>query len=266
MIVNQGSFKKSIRSLALRVFSRVENNGNCNFNTNGEKVFVKSLIEFFNKHFYDQIIMFDVGANTGEYTKMLLDNSIHLNKGASIHVFEPTGSCYQILEERFADCNRVILNKKAVSNDRRTACIYYDKPLSGLASLYKRNLDSFLIEMNQSEIVETIRLDDYIENSGVGHIHFVKIDIEGHEMAAFEGLGAYMRGDFIDFIQFEYGGANLDAHTSLMELYALFEKAGFLLAKVMPKGLDIRPYRPWMDNFQCANYVAISKKAAEKIQ
>ena len=85
-------------------------------------------------------------------------------------------------------------------------------------------------------------------------------------MAAFEGLGSYLNGDFIDFVQFEYGGANLDSHTSLMELYALFEKAGFVMTKVMRNGLDIRPYKPWMENFQYANYVAISRKIVDGLR
>jgi len=40
----------------------------------------------------------------------------------------------------------------------------------------------------------------------------------------------------------------------------LLEKGGFKVAKIMPRGLDVRPYSPWMDNFQYANYVALSPR------
>lgn len=50
-----------------------------------------------------------------------------------------------------------------------------------------------------------------------------------------------------------------------MELYVLFEDAGFVVAKIMRKGLEIRSYKPWMDNFQYGNYVAISKKKVDKL-
>ena len=119
--------------------------------------------------------------------------------------------------------------------------------------------------MNQSEIVETTPLDIYIKENSIEHINFLKIDIEGHEMAALLGIGGYFSGDFIDFIQFEYGGSHLDSHTSLMELYILFEKSGFKMSKIMPKDLDIRPYSPWMDNFQYANYVAISANIVDRL-
>ncbi len=94
----------------------------------------------------------------------------------------------------------------------------------------------------------------------------MKVDVEGHEMNVLTGLSSYLVENFIDFIQFEYGGTNLDSHTSLMELYELLEKSGFYVAKVMPCGLEIRTYQPWMDNFQYANYVAISKKIMERLK
>jgi len=44
-----------------------------------------------------------------------------------------------------------------------------------------------------------------------------------------------------------------------MEFYQFFISNGFKLAKVMPDGLEIRKYSPFMDNFNYSNYVAISE-------
>ena len=138
---------------------------------------------------------------------------------------------------------------------------------SGLISPTSRaNLSSIGMSLNQSETVQTIRLDSYIKAKRITHIHLLKIDIEGHEIAAFEGMGEYLSGDFVDFIQFEYGGANLDSKTSLMDLYALFESRGFVVGKLMPRGVELRAYKAWMENFQYANYVAISRPLAQKLQ
>lgn len=176
-------------------------------------------------------------------------------------------ACFDILNKRFSNytLHNIVLNKKAVSNNNGVAKIFYDVDKSGLASLYKRNLNSYTINMDKFEMVETVRLDTYITERSIDHIHFLKLDIEGHELAALHGLGTFRSGEFIDFIQFEYGGANIDSHTSLMELYVLFEDAGFVVAKIMRKGLEIRSYKPWMDNFQYGNYVAISKKKVDKL-
>lgn len=266
MIANQSSFRRKLRSLALRLLNHLENNGDANFEVNGEKLFLKNLVEYLKKSdSQGEVVFFDVGANTGEYCQLLLDEATQISTRAKVHVFEPTEACFETLQHKFQKINQVILNKKAASNSNGTAKIFYDQQKSGLASLYKRNLNTYSIFLDQSDLVETVRLDEYIEQIKLKHIHFLKVDIEGHEMAAFEGLGSYLAGDFIDFVQFEYGGANLDSHSSLVEFYTLFEKAGFVLAKVMRKGLDIRSYQPWMDNFQYANYIAISKNIVDQL-
>jgi FkbM family methyltransferase len=252
--------------LAFRIFSYLDNSGNADFDTNGERKFVENLFQRIARTDRGRYVFFDVGANVGEYTQMLLDKIASLHIASEVHVFEPTQSCFEVLTTKFGCMDYVILNRKAVSNSASAVEIYYDTEKSALASLYKRNLDAYSVEMNRSEIVETIRLDMYIETMGVRHIHLLKIDIEGHEFAAFEGLGAYLNGDFIDFVQFEYGGANLDSHTSLMDLYSVFNKAGFVMTKVMRNGLEVRQYYPWMDNFQYANFVAVSRRIMTELQ
>lgn len=260
MITRENSVIRKLRTLAFRIFLYLDNGGAADFDTNGEMKFVENLFDFVAHGEQSKAVFFDIGANIGEYTEMLLDKSSSLAVAPEIHVFEPTSSCFKVIMAKFGARGNVVLNHLAVSNSAGEVEIYYDAEQSALASLHKRNLDAYSVELNRSETVTTTRLDTYIERKGIKHIHFLKIDIEGHEIAAFEGLGRYLNGDFIDFVQFEYGGANLDSHTSLMDFYTLFDKAGFVMTKVMRNGLEVRPYKPWMDNFQYANYVAISKK------
>ena len=250
--------KRKLRSLSLKIFNFIENNGDCNFDTNGEKVFIDNLLYAFKNREGNKVV-FDIGANIGEYSKMIEDKSSELNIDINLHLFEPTKSCFSIISKKFNDEN-IVLNNFGASNENAKATIFYDKEKSGLASLYQRNLDSYGLELNQSEEIKLRRLDKYIEEKNIEHIDFVKIDIEGHELKAFEGFGKYLDGDFIDYIQFEYGGANLDSHTSLMEIYKFLEDRGFSIAKVMPNGLEVREYKPYMDNFNYSNYVAFSNK------
>jgi FkbM family methyltransferase len=265
MFARQTMIQRKLRSLALRLFYAVENNGDADFETNGERVFFNNLFALLTSNTAGDLILFDVGANVGKYSQMILDKSKMSNVNIRLHLFEPTSSSFEVIKEKFSGINQIILNRKAVSEIDGEAEIFFDRACSRWASLYKRNLSAFSVEMKRSEVVETIRLESYIERNGIKHINFIKLDIEGHEIAALKGVGRYLDHSFIDFIQFEYGGANLDSHTNLMELFALFESAGFVVAKVMPKGLDPRTYQPWMDNFQYANYVAISKNVTHKI-
>lgn len=264
MIIEQNKLLKKLRGLALKAFLALDNSGTADFATNGEQRFIEELFRYLARY-SEQPVFFDIGANIGEYTGLLLEKSSALPVMPEIHVFEPTNACFAELTAKYAGEATVKLNQLAVSNSCGAVTIYYDSDKSVLASLHKRNLDAYAVEMNRSETVATTRLDAYIESHGLGHINFLKIDIEGHELAAFEGLGRYLHNEFIDFIQFEYGGANLDSHTTLMDFYMLFEKAGFVMTKVMSGGLEVRPYRPWMDNYHYANYVAVSKKVLNSL-
>ena len=260
MFKKESYIKRKIRGLSWRVFNALENNGNYNFGQNGEKVFTDNLFNSFKSKMGGGIVVFDIGANIGEYTEMIKEKSNKLKLNTTLHLFEPTQSCYSFISDKFKNDDNITLNNFGVSNKDGSATIFYDKEKSGLASLYQRNLDSYNMQMDQSETIKLIRIDNYIEEKQIKHIDFIKIDIEGHELKAFEGFGKYISGDFIDYIQFEYGGANLDSHTSLMEIYKFLEDKGFKVAKVMPDGLEMRKYSPFMDNFNYANYVAVSNK------
>jgi len=253
--------KRKLKNLSLKVFNNIENNGNAIFEENGEKVFIGNLFEFFSKNVGKINVVFDIGANIGEYSTMIKKESEKFDLNISLHLFEPTESCFSVISNIFSDEN-ITLNNFGASNENGSATIFYDTEKSGLASLYQRNLDSYDLKLNKSEEIKLRRLDEYIEEKNIKHIDFIKIDIEGHELVALEGFGNYINLEFIDFIQFEYGGANLDSHTSLMEIYNFLNDRGFNVAKIMQQGLEIREYAPYMDNFQYSNYVAISERVS----
>ncbi|HEY9765442.1 MAG TPA: FkbM family methyltransferase, partial [Chroococcales cyanobacterium] len=203
-------------------------------------------------------VIFDVGANRGEYSRKILSIADRRGTELSLHLFEPTRSAFSSLAKDFLD-SRVSLNPFAVSNSEGTAEIFFDNEGSTLSSLYRRDLACYSIAMKGSETVETVRLDRYFREKAIEHVDLLKLDIEGHELFALQGMGSFLDSAFVDLIQFEYGGANLDSRTSLRDLYRILEEAGFRIAKVMPDGLELRSYQPWMENFQYANYVALSR-------
>ncbi|QLC50632.1 FkbM family methyltransferase [Methanolobus zinderi] len=257
MIIKNKSLKYNIAKKLYHLSVKIDNSGNSNFETNGEKRFIRNLFEDLKNR--DSLILLDVGGNIGDYTQMLFENAIKLNGTFQIHVFEPTRYCYSMLSKRFRD-KRILLNNTACSNINRSAEIYYDPEGSGLASMYNRNLKAIGNELKIKEMVKTQRLDDYIKKCNIDHIDFIKVDVEGHEKAVFEGIGDFLNPNFVDYIQFEYGGASLDSMTSLMNLYEILESKGFIVAKILPDSLHIREYSAFLDNFEYSNYVAISKR------
>jgi len=148
--------KTKFRSCLMSIFDRIENNNNCIFETNGERFFLERLFTNFSKDKNKTRIIFDVGANIGNYTQMLLEYAEFYELSIVIHVFEPTIRCFNILEDKFKIHDNVFLIKKRLSNIEKRRFIYYDSESSGLASLYKRNLKHYNIEFSRSEEIETI--------------------------------------------------------------------------------------------------------------
>ncbi|MDD8017201.1 MAG: FkbM family methyltransferase [Bacteroidota bacterium] len=251
-----------LKSIFFTLFNRLENNNNADFHKNGEERFLTEHIHSLK----GDIVLFDVGANVGGYSEILVEQCRKDRLHYSLHLFEPTQSCFAVLKQKFSLDENIHLNNVGVSDTCSTADIFYDTERSGFASLYHRDLSSVNVEMNKKEIISLIRLDEYLSQHNILRIDFLKIDIEGHELSAFRGMGKYLNVDFIKAIQFEYGGANLDSGTTLRQLYVLLQSAGFKIYKIKKNGIESRQYHLNMENYQYANYVALSPKYFLDIQ
>ncbi len=264
MFTKEIFIKRKIKIFAWKIFNKLENNNNTDFQRNGEKTFIENLFRYWKNCNNRRRVIFDVGANVGKYSEMLINYAQKFRLDFELHIFEPTKYCYSTLLKKFSNLDNVIINNFGVSNIEHETKIYYDEEGSGLASIYKRELDNLVLD--KRETIKLIRLEDYIAQKQISHIDFLKLDIEGHELFALEGLGEYLNSDFIDFIQFEYGGCNVDSRTYLRDFYDILGKKGFVIAKIMPNGLELKKYSPIMENFQYSNYIAISEKVFESFK
>lgn len=249
--------RNRMATLAFSLFNKLENNGNSDFATNGEEQFLEDLLSLYSGH---SAILFDVGGCTGKWSKLALDKAERFDTRVQIHIFEPVGSSYNELKKSFKNDSNVILNNFAISDKNGVVDIFYSDKKREWASLYKRNLRPLKLNLSRKEVVKSKTLEDYIKKSGVNHIDLLKLDIEGHELSALKGLGNYLDSRFISAIQFEYGGAYLQSAASLVDLFDLLENADFSIYKIMPDYLEPRLYEYYMENYQYANYVALSRK------
>ena len=96
--------------------------------------------------------------------------------------------------------------------------------------------------MDKKEEISLDTIDNYCEEQGIKKIHFLKLDIEGHELSALHGAKKMIANGNIYFIQFEFGGCNIDSATHFQDFY-YFLKGKYRIHRILKDGLkEIRHY------------------------
>jgi FkbM family methyltransferase len=125
-------------------------------------------------------VVLDIGAHIGYYTLIFAKA---VGEEGKVVAFEPTPENFAILKKNIElnGHKNVTAVQKAVSNVTGSALFYTSEDFPAVNSLR----DSF--GLKQSIRVETLRLDDYF--TGLPErVDFIKMDIEGAEAAAFQGM------------------------------------------------------------------------------
>lgn len=205
------------------------------------------------KYDKDRLVLFDVGANVGNYSRDL--HSV-FGENVDIYSFEPLDSTYNVLCDNVKSYSNVHCHNIGLSDQKQKLTIYTNKECSGLSSVYKRRLDYLNIKMSIMHECCFTTIDDFCESNGLEHIHFIKMDVEGHEISVLKGAQKKFAENKIDFIQFEFGGCNIDSRTFFQDFwYILHEK--YNIYKITSHGLyPIREYRATLEVFLTQNFLA----------
>jgi len=221
--------------------------------TNGENYFLSKIIE----QPKGKLIIFDVGANVGDYSGMVLEELKKKNiQDYELHLFEPQKSCFDKLKQLFSDNKKIVLNNFGLSDTSGEAEIHYDFSGSSSASLYNRKE----ISLPETEKIKLQTLDDYLEKSGIEKIHLLKIDTEGNEKKVLMGGINNLNPEKIPAVQFEYGGTYLDAGITLAEVIQLMIRQKYNVGKLQSKKIDYREdLGLFPEDYAYSNYVATDK-------
>lgn len=157
----------------------------------------KTSLKIWRKLCVDANVVLDIGANTGLYSLV----TKALNPTAKVYAFEPLPKVLEYLNYNVEINNFDIkVIPKAVSNFIGNAKVFLreEEEFSYSVTVNK----SLLAETTpQKELaIETLRLDDFIQQNKITSINLIKVDVETHEPEVIEGMGEYLDKYKPDFL------------------------------------------------------------------
>jgi FkbM family methyltransferase len=176
-------------------------------------------------------ILFDVGANLGEYSAELVRRSPQ----AHVYAFEPGPTAYSDIEARFAAQERVhVLNMAlGAAPEMRTLYVKSTSPRSPVASFYPRY---GVAQKDRTQPVEVTvdTVDEYCARNSIEHIDLLKIDVEGHDFQVLLGARRMLAEKRVSAVQFEFGEMHVHSRNFVRDFIELLD--GYRLARLLPKG------------------------------
>ena len=167
-------------------------------------------------------VVLDIGANIGYYALILSDL---VGKKGRVHCFEPDKKNFNYLEKATRSKGNITINHKAASSQTGAIKIYTSKNLNVDHRTYKPE------EYDQEIEIEAVSMDDYLvknlKEEG-GRVDFLKMDIQGFEMEAIQGMHRLLRKNNDIKIISEFWPCGLKkAGSSMTSYFKFLTKNGF---------------------------------------
>ncbi|MBL9118260.1 MAG: FkbM family methyltransferase [Verrucomicrobiaceae bacterium] len=204
----------------------------------------------------DHAVIFDVGANRGEWSMMMQQ----LKPDSRVYMFEPSPDCQAILSSRGE--LKASLRPVGLSETAGSAQLYSSGPTDGSASLHERG-ETYFSHLDYKPVsVSLSTVDHEVEALGIDRIDFMKLDVEGHELSVLKGAKNTLKSRRINALAFEFGSGNINSRTFFRDFWDLLNEAGFAISRITPCGrlLPIQTYYEDLEYFRgVSNYLAVLK-------
>jgi len=215
---------------------------------------LKSEVEFLVGKNKDPFILFDIGANIGNYSKIVTE----LYPQSYVYSFEPSKITFEMLSKNLEKFDNVKPIQLAFGDTKKKMNLYSNFAGSGMASLNKRNLSNSEIIFSRSEIVNVLTLDDWSATNDI-FPDYIKIDVEGFELSVLKGAVKTLQK--VKAVQFEFGGTVIDPNNYFRDYWNFFEKLNFSMFRYTPFGLlELKHYSEKEELFEYMNYIAFPPK------
>lgn len=195
----------------------------------------KEMFNFYKTYVNANDLCFDIGANIGERTDVLL------KVGAKVIAIEPQSSCFHAMRKKYGNNKKVDVLNFAVGSQEKLAQLMICDENKECSTLSNQFIEVYAFKSNLKwsnvEEVKVVTLENLCQQYGVPK--FCKIDVEGYESEVFLGLKTPIK-----YICFEFNMLLLnDTAKSLKVLsslgnyhcnYIKYEQMNLVLKNWMP--------------------------------
>jgi len=207
-------------------------------------------------------IVFDIGANLGNWTASLLQHS--KGKAVTVHAFEPCQGTYERLAQRVKEeCwTNVLAIPQGCARTPSTSRMRVYSTGAGTNTL----IDFYESASANVETVDLTSVDEYSLRNGIGYIDLLKIDAEGFDFEVIAGATRMLKRNRVRLLQFEYNQRWIGARHYLRDAFLLLGPMGYQIGKLV--GTSIEFYSSWhweLETYREGNYVACLKDVADRL-
>jgi FkbM family methyltransferase len=229
----------------------------------GHNTYVSGEEHIINKVIFDVLkrepgIIFDIGANNGEYANQLRRRF----KTSAIHCFEPVPKNYADLLTNVKNSNIICHNIAMGKEDGVLKLFKASGDGDGsMVTAYQgtiKNVFTFVGEVNETMECPITTIDNFCVDT-IDKIDFLKIDVEGHELEVLKGAPRMIGENRINIIQFEFNEFNIFSKSFLWDFYEILP--GYDFYRILPKNklLPLKAYNSVNEIFRYQNILAVNK-------
>lgn len=210
------------------------------------------------------LLVLDVGANLGEWTRQLL-NQLPSDRIAATRVFafEPIETTRAKLSRNVSEMMHgqvVTIVPAAVSDMSGEAEMVVLTATGGTNSL---EFDGHVADRAIArKTVTTTTLDTFCDELALEHVHLLKCDAEGHDARVLAGARELLLGGRVDVVQFEYNHRWVYARAYLKDVFDLVDELPYRVGRVCSTHIEL--FKSWhfeLERYFESNYVLLHEDA-----
>ena len=195
----------------------------------------KETVSFLKKEIKPDMTVLDIGAHIGYFTRILAKL---VGPNGLVLAFEPEEENFKMLRDNTAHLRNVKAYKLAVSNKAGAIDFYLSGGRSGNHSSV-----AGVVPDQKKITVSSVVLDYFLEKEKISKVDFIKMDIEGGEPKALDGMKVILLNNENIVLMSEFAPAWLKAAgTEPLDYLQNFKSLNFKVFAILNNGL--LPFAP----------------------